>query len=124
MSLHERLAQKVINATGHSITFDGDGEVAVLPSTKYIISCRSVEEEVDRKNGIALIRRRFEPKEESTKIIQAIEELHPGKLIIGSVLAAQAYPGKVFALVPAFGFENKPPNKRRAVPDQLITFKG
>jgi len=118
------MKQKIVNATGHEITFEDDrGRVIKVPPTKYILSVKSEEVVVRKQNGISLIRRTFYPKQEAIEQLEEIKRLHPGKLVVGSILAAQAFPGEVYSLVPAFGFETAAPIHRRAEANRLVTFE-
>jgi len=114
----------MVNATGHDIKFqDGFGRVHKMPQTDFIISAKPVITLIKEENGISFVRRTFVPREHSEDMINYIHKIHPHKKIIGSIIAAQAFPGKVFSLVPCRGFEKLAPSKRRARIDQLITFE-
>ena len=43
-------------------------------------------------------------------------------VVVGSIIAAQAYPGRVVAPVPAPGYERAEPAKKRARPDKFVVF--
>lgn len=44
------------------------------------------------------------------------------EIIIGSIIAAQAYPGKVCAMIPAPGHERVPPAEKRMRTDKFTIF--
>jgi hypothetical protein len=43
-------------------------------------------------------------------------------VVVGSIIAAQAYPGLVVAMTPAPGYERKPPTEKRMRPDKFTVF--
>jgi hypothetical protein len=43
-------------------------------------------------------------------------------LIVGSILAAQAYPGQIVSGVACEGFERVPPTEKRIRPDKFVIF--
>ncbi|GAH77449.1 unnamed protein product, partial [marine sediment metagenome] len=47
---------------------------------------------------------------------------NPNAIIIGSIISAQAYPGEVFAMTPAPGFERVPPDQKRMNPFKFTMF--
>ena len=51
-----------------------------------------------------------------------IESVPQGALIVGSIIAAQAYPGKVVAMTPALGYERVAPAEKRMNPDKFTVF--
>ena len=72
--------------------------------------------------GEHLVRTEFVSDEIGEAIIAAIQEALPGAFIIGSMIAAQAYPGKVLGMVPAPGFERVPPAEKRMSIEEFTTF--
>ena len=116
----------VVNSTPHPLTFlDGDDVVIVPTSVKaggktgpLVINARAIEEEV----GEHLVKTTFSGCAEGEAILDAIEtEIH-GAFVIGSIIAAQAYPGRVVGMVPAPGFERVPPAEKRMSVDKFTTF--
>ena len=55
-------------------------------------------------------------------MLDEIEKAYPGAFIIGSIIAAQAFPGRVLAMVPAPGFERVPPAEKRMRADKFSIF--
>ena len=117
---------EVINATPRSIRFqDGDKIVEIPSSVKegektgpFVINA-SVE---TMPSGNHLVKSVFTPSEEGEKLIKVINAIKPDAFIIGSIIAAQAYPGKVVGMVPAPGFERVPPAEKRMSCEQFTTF--
>lgn len=70
------------------------------------------------------VRTRFVADEESTRALDEIEKAYPGAFIIGSIIAAQAFPGRVLAMIPVPGFERVPPAEKRMRADKFTVFQG
>lgn len=115
-----------INVTPHFIIFrcqDGS-EFELLPSG-YLVNAKPVEETVSVICGIEFVSTRFQGDLEGVRIIQEIKDSILEKkniLIIGSIVAAQAYPGQVVAMTPAPGYERVPVDQKRMNPDKFTIF--
>ena len=105
----------VVNTTPHSVTLqDIGGTLKQVPQCGVLVNAKAVETQVNDlyvstsfcgneagQQTIAGIKRWFE------------EVKNPGErlVILGSIIAAQAYPGDVVAMVPVPGYERvAPPN--------------
>jgi hypothetical protein len=115
----------VFNATPHPITFwqEGWGEPVNVP-TDEIINATPVEQFVcyhPRNHVVRVVRTAFVGTPEGERIIARALEAG-ADVIIGSIIAAQAYPGEVLAMTPAPGFERVPPDQKRMNPDKFTTF--
>ena len=111
----------VINVTPHPIRFqDGDELVEVEPSG-VIINAR-IEERVVKEGVPMLVTSTFKPDKDSEEALSKIEKEHPGVLVVGSVIAAQAFPGRVVGMVPVEGFERVPPEEKRMRSDKFTIF--
>lgn len=112
----------VINVTPHPIRFqDGDELVEVEPSG-VIINAR-IEETVVKEGVPMLVTSTFKPDKDSEEALSKIEKEHPGVLVVGSVIAAQAFPGRVVGMVPVKGFERVPPEEKRMRSDKFTIFE-
>jgi len=112
---------RIINTRPHAITFIyQDGHEETIPPAGIVINAIPEEEVVESRNGIQIVRTAFRPDPQTEKLLEAL--IQPDALIVGSVIAAQAYPGKILGLVPAPGYERVPPEKRRMNPYKFITF--
>lgn len=119
----------VVNTTPHSIRFqDENGFLVDLLSTEGYIINASVEEE---PVSPLLVRTTYKGNEEGWNIIKEIEaffENHFGTsrgytlAIVGSVIAAQAYPGRVVSMCPVPGYERVAPSEKRMRSDKFVTF--
>lgn len=111
-----------VNTTPHPINFDYGGEVITVPPSGVVINASPTEKAVGVKNGVVLVRTVFTGTTEGHEKLCEIEECFPGAFIIGSIIAAQAYPGRVLAMVPAPGFERVPPDQKRMRLDKFTVY--
>ena len=116
----------ILNTTPHPINFDVDGAVVVVPnSPDALLNAKAVEEVVSDD----LVRTVFKSTEEGTALVKEIEDwaakAHPEATlrVVGSIIAAQAYPGSVVAMTPAKGFERVAPAEKRMNPSKFTTFQ-
>lgn len=114
----------IINTTPHAVRFQSAaGEVYEVPPCGVLINARAVEEAAGvHISGAELVRTRFEAEPASEEALARLEEQNPGAVIVGSIIAAQAFPGRVLAMVPAPGFERVPPAEKRMRDDKFTTF--
>ena len=111
----------VINVTPHPIRFqDGDELVEVEPSG-ILINAR-IEEKIVKEGVPTFVTSTFKPDKDSEEALSKIEKEHPGVLVVGSVIAAQAFPGRVVGMVPVEGFERVPPEEKRMRSDKFTIF--
>ena len=114
----------VVNTTPHPITFqDGADTVTVPASRELLINAVPTEQTVDA----LLVKTSFSGSAEGMKIIDAIlvapmPEGATRKLIVGSIIAAQAYPGWVVAMTPAPGYERVAPAEKRMSVSKFTTY--
>lgn len=112
----------VVNTTPHPLNFiDMDGTERVIPTSvpagektgPLVINAKPVETRVDD----LFVRTKFEADPHGLEIIDTIEEAarDTGKrvVIIGSMIAVNAFPGRVAGMVPAPGFERVPPAQKK-----------
>ncbi len=137
----------VFNATPHSITFEcpdcwgegiswesdceycHDGTIAVDPDE--VISAEIVERVVTNpreKRGlnhikdVEFVTPEFVRTDEGRKLVTGAYAAG-ADLIVGSIIAAQAYPGDVVAMVPALGYERVPPEEKRMRADKFTCYR-
>lgn len=115
---------KIINTTPHAITMMAkDGRVYEVPPCGVLINARAIEESVvTLPNGAELVRTRFVADADNEIALTGLETANPGAVIIGSIIAAQAFPGRVLGMVPAPGFERVPPAEKRMLDNKFTTF--
>lgn len=115
----------IINTTPHSIRFQRavDGEVFEVAPCGVIINAKATEVAAGRHgSGAELVKVVFEADEANTKKLDELERENPGAVIVGSLIAAQAFPGRVMAMVAAVGFERVPPDQKRMRDDKFTIF--
>ena len=114
----------IINDTPHSIRFqNAAGRVYTVEPCGVLVNARPVEEAVGtHPSGAELVRTRFEADPASEEALTKLERENPGAIIVGSIIAAQAFPGRVFAMVPVPGFERVPPAEKRMRDDKFTVF--
>ena len=112
----------VFNATPHPISFWEPGwEEAVIVESDGVVNATPVEKVVGQVGPAKLVTTTFEPNRDGWGIIERAFGAG-ADVVVGSVIAAQAYPGKVVAMVPAPGFERVPPDQKRMSPDRFIIY--
>lgn len=114
----------VVNTTPHPITMqDVTGEIVTVPTT-VLINAETSEKAVDD----LLVTSVFSGTPEGNETIRNIENSYAEKkckdrlVIIGSIIAAQAYKGKVAGMCPVSGFERVAPSEKRMRCDRFIIF--
>lgn len=114
----------IINTTPHPINFRSEnGEEFEVPCNGVLLNATCEEEEVgEHPSGAKLIRTRFTASNEALETLDRLERENPNAVIVGSMIAAQAFPGRVFAMIAAPGYERRPPNEKRMRPDKFTTF--
>lgn len=134
---------KIINTTPHPITLlNPDGTEFTVPPCGVLINA-TVEEtnavevgqhgEVDpaatrpslhhaAKEGVQFVRTKFVANPLSEKDLAQLEADNPDSLIVGSLIAAQTFPGRVVAMVAAKGFERVPSDQKKMRADKFTIF--
>lgn len=111
----------IVNVTPHPITFRcQDGTDSVVESSG-VLNAKCVEEQVDE----LFVKTVFVGTQEGDALLDEIEDNHVGgnpMVVVGSLIAAQAYPGRCVALTPAKGFERVPPAEKRMNTRKFTTF--
>lgn len=127
---------RIVNTTPHSITFGIEkeggaiGEVipVEVPPCGILINAKAVEKTVKTEGGVEYVSTVFEGTPEGEKLITEIEEFlsdpdeESEAVIVGSIIAAQAYPGRVVGMVPLPGYERVAPQEKRMDPHKFTIF--
>ena len=104
---------QVVNVTPHELSFLDNGELVTVPTSGILINAKVVNQE-NAEGAVTYCTPAFVADEESERNLRLLEESLPaGTLVVGSIVAAQAYPGRVVGMVPAPGFERVPPAEKR-----------
>lgn len=113
----------IVNVTPHEIRFRGkDGTDFIVQPCGTVISAKVAEEPVATKDGVVFVTAKFSGDEEADKALQEVRANNPGAIVVGSIIAAQAFPGRVFALTPFPGFERVPVSERVMNANKFTTF--
>ena len=123
----------IVNTTPHPINFlNKDGETVIVPSSvapgertsPWVVNAKAVEEQVSDD----LVRTVFVGTPEGEAILDQLEQWareeghHDNLRIIGSIIAAQAYPGRVLGMCPAPGFERVAPAEKRMTTQKFTVY--
>lgn len=127
--------QIVFNSTPHPITFwmKGWQDVIVVAPDELINA--AVEEELYGTSNEAgaihgfgnadfdchFVTTEFVGNDEGRAVIERAKA-QGATLIVGSIIAAQAYPGDVIAMTPAPGYERAAPAEKRMNPNKFTIF--
>ncbi len=106
---------------------DGDqvalGYIEIEPDE--IISASVKEEQVGSQpcsgGDVQLVSTVFSPTQEGENIIRQAQQAG-ADVIVGSIIAARAYPEQVVAMTPAPGYERVPPEEKRMNPHKFTIF--
>ena len=114
----------IINTTPHSVTIqDTDGTPITVPNS-VILNAKAEERQVSD----LFVKTVFVPTEEGKAIISEIKKAFKSQIgtgtlvIVGSMIAAQAYPEDVVAMTPVPGYERVKPAEKRIRCDKFTTF--
>ena len=142
--------KKIINVTPHDLTFQST-EHSNFPSQAECIFCNIQNDELNytdciphtytikpcgilinakptetpsgkHNSGVELVKTIFQASKEDEEKLSKLEQENPDAIIVGSIIAAQAFPGRVLAMIPAPGFERVPPDQKRMRDDKFTTF--
>lgn len=103
----------IINCTPHPIRFlDKLGGIFVVDPSGETLAAKPREEVIRHDRGVEYVMTIFDPTNEGWEAINRIKQDEPNSIIVGSIISAQAYPGKVVSLVPVPGYERKPPDEK------------
>ena len=114
----------IINTTPHSVTIqDTDGTPITVPNS-VVLNAKAEEKQVSD----LFVKTVFVPTEEGKAIISEIKKAFKSQIgtgtlvIVGSMIAAQAYPEDVVAMTPVLGYERVKPADKRMRCDKFTTF--
>ena len=114
----------IINTTPHSVTIqDTDGTPITVPNS-VVLNAKAEEKQVSD----LFVKTVFVPTEEGKAIISEIKKAFKSQIgtgtlvIVGSMIAAQAYPEDVVAMTPVPGYERVKPADKRMCCDKFTTF--
>lgn len=117
----------VVNTTPHPITIqDMNGNLLSVP-TSELLNAKPVE--VPYGEGGLFVTTEFIGSPEGEQLISDIhtefvetQDSNDTLVIVGSIIAAQAYPGQVAGMVPVPGFERVAPDQKRMRCDKFTMY--
>lgn len=116
----------IINTTPHSITFGvkkgDDIEAVEVPPCGTLINAKAISKTVKIEKEVEFVTTVFEGTPEGETLINKIKEEYPEGVVVGSIIAAQAYPEQVVGMVPLPGFERVAPPEKRMDPHKFTIF--
>ncbi len=113
----------VVNTTPHPLTFQDSQtmELVSIPSDESLVINAKVKEIEIRPHFVKSV---FVSNKDGEIKINAIKTLLGEEVvIIGSMIAAQAYPGEVFGMTPVEGYERVAPSEKRMRDDKFVTYE-
>lgn len=117
------MKKEIVNVSPHPMTFQSsDGETYSVPPSGVVLNATPTEELASSEDGVEFVRVVFTASEEALAQLAELERKHPGALIVGSIIAAQAFPGRVYGMIAAPGFERRPPEEKRMRDNKFTTF--
>jgi hypothetical protein len=111
---------RFVNVTPHNLDLVWeDGTLITVPPSGTVLRAKAEEDVVGRYGCAEIVRMRFVPLSEAeTEKLSRLELDNPGALVIGSVIAAQAWPGRIVARLPIRAGDGSPRGKA----DKFQTF--
>ena len=112
---------KIFNSTPHPIRFWDESwpEPVEVPS-HIVINAEPAEVDAGKgPGGVKLVKTEFNRTGSGRITLSAIPD---DVVVIGSFIAAQAYPGRIVAMCPCDGYERVAPADKRMRPDKFTTF--
>ena len=135
---------EIINATRHNISvlycpdIDDDycnrdcwdciyANIIDIEPSGINVSAKPVEEYYKNENGIEFVTLEFVPNEENNRELKQLENkidktLDDDYIIIGSIIAAQAFPERVHAMIPVPTFERVSRDKKLVRSDKFTVY--
>ena len=103
------------------------GEVIDIEPSGVVAQATIEEELYQAKQGIKFVTSQFVPNEKSNQEIAELEDelfytLDYEPILVGSIIAAQAYPERVYGMVPVSGYERVPPDEKIVRSDKFTVF--
>lgn len=116
---------KVVNTTPHLITMTDKNLsfIANVDPCGVLINAKPVATPVvSNIPGVAFQRTGFQADADTLDMLSAFKAVHPDVVVIGSMVAAQAYPGLVVAMVPHPDFVRVHPQDKKMLIDSYIVY--
>lgn len=123
----------VFNGTPHTIRFwhktwlepvevERDDIISARIEEQPIADAGDFLDRAQEGRGSYFVTPTFLPTEDGLDIIRSAIENAGADIVVGSIIAAQAYPGQVVAMTPCKGYERVPPAEKRMSPYKFTMF--
>ena len=116
---------KVVNTTPHAVTMcNADlSVIATVDPCGSLINATAVATPVDSNiSGVKYQKTGFNADPDTMKVLQDFKDCYPDVVIIGSLIAAQAYPGIVAAMVAHPDFMRVAPQDKKMLIDTYTIY--
>lgn len=114
----------ILNCTPHAIMFinsETGNEYSVAPSG-YVLRAAPVETIVYEDGVNTFVKTIFVPSDEGMAELEEIEEKYPDHVIVGSIVSAQAFPGRVAGMIPTVETARSAPADKRYYDNKFNIF--
>ena len=113
-----------INTTPHNINLKSTltEEEFIVPASGVLINSKPQEITAGGQNSIKFVKTTFVSNYDDSVKLDQLEEMYPNAIIIGSIVAAQGYPGMVFGLIPYPGLERVPVEQKKMQAEKFTVF--
>jgi hypothetical protein len=95
---------QIVNVTPHDLFFfSDDWEEEVIVESDGILNCRPIRQQHSTSEdnpAVVFSTVQYLEKPQGRRFLEQLKEVYPNAIIVGSVIAAQAYRGEVFSPVP------------------------
>lgn len=111
-----------VNGNIHPITMDCHGVAINFPVCGLVLTADAKETAAGEYKGVNLVKTAFGQLPATDEALLRIKAAFPQAIVIGSMVAATAYPGDILAMVDAPGYERSAgPEKRKSL-NIFLTF--
>lgn len=125
MGIVEVKGVKVVNTTPHAIRLTDDDlalDISVQPSGVLINAKADTAEVHSSIDGVCYQMTKFIADNDTLEALKEFKLLHPDVVIIGSLIAAQAYAGIVVAMVAHPTLMRVPPQEKRMLFNKFTVY--
>ena len=115
---------QIVNCTPHEIRFQAaNGDIVTVEKSGFTLAAKPVEQVVEVRDGTTFVTTVFAGSAQGERELQKIEAEYPmNTRIVGSIISAQAYRGRVVSLVPVPGTERSAPADKLYLPNKFNVF--
>lgn len=113
---------ELLNCTPHPVAFLEGDQLVTAQSCGATLLAKAVETPAGTFGAARLVKTVFETSPQGEAELMEIDREAPGVLVLGSIISAQAYAGRVVAMISAPGFERMAPADKRFTTEKFTTF--